>query len=56
VAKSNPELRLAGTQKSTRLSQRAAIETQLVEPSVLGQSGLPWQREDASPAGTCSTT
>ena len=36
VAKSNPELRLAGTQKSTRLSQRAAIETQLVEPSVLG--------------------
>ena len=36
VAQGNPELRLAGTQQQTRMSQRAAIATPLVNPSPLG--------------------
>ncbi len=32
----NPELRIAGDQQSTRLSQRSAIATRLVNPSPLG--------------------
>jgi Zn-dependent protease with chaperone function len=36
VAQSNPELRLAGTQESVRLSSRAAVATPLVNPSPLG--------------------
>jgi hypothetical protein len=36
VARSNPELRLAGSQRSVRMSQRAALETPLVNPSALG--------------------
>jgi Zn-dependent protease with chaperone function len=36
VAQSNPELRTAGDQQSTRISQRTAIRTPLVNPSALG--------------------
>jgi hypothetical protein len=36
VAQSNPELKLAGNQQSTRISQRSAIITPLVNPSPLG--------------------
>jgi Zn-dependent protease with chaperone function len=36
AAQGNPELRLAGTQQATRLSQRAAIATPLLNPSPLG--------------------
>ena len=36
VAQSNPDLRLAGTQQATRISQRSAIATPLVNPSPLG--------------------
>jgi hypothetical protein len=36
VAQNNPELRLAGSQQSLRISQRTAIATPLVNPSVLG--------------------
>jgi hypothetical protein len=36
VSRANPELRLSGAQKSTRLSQRSALETPLVNPSALG--------------------
>jgi Zn-dependent protease with chaperone function len=36
VARNNPELRQAGPQRSTRMSQRSAIETSLINPSALG--------------------
>ena len=36
VAEGNPELKLAGQQHSTRISQRSAIATPLVNPSPLG--------------------
>jgi Zn-dependent protease with chaperone function len=36
VAQSNPELRLAGEQQSTRISQRGAMATPLTNPSPLG--------------------
>jgi Zn-dependent protease with chaperone function len=36
VTQSNPELRLAGTQQATRISQRSALVTPLVNPSPLG--------------------
>jgi len=36
VAQSNPELRLGGQQQQTRISQRTAIATPLVNPSPLG--------------------
>jgi hypothetical protein len=36
VAKASPELRLAGDQQATRISQRTAIVTPLVNPSALG--------------------
>jgi beta-barrel assembly-enhancing protease len=36
VAQNNPELRLAGTQQSIRMSQRSALATPLVNPSALG--------------------
>jgi Zn-dependent protease with chaperone function len=36
VAKSNPELRLAGTQQAVKMSQRSALATPLVNPSPLG--------------------
>ena len=36
VAKSNPELRLSGTQQAVTISQRSAIATPLVNPSPLG--------------------
>ncbi len=36
VAQSNPELKVAGNQQSTRISQRSAIITPLVNPSPLG--------------------
>ena len=36
VAQTNPELRLAGSQQSIRISQRGAISTPLVNPSPLG--------------------
>jgi hypothetical protein len=36
VAQSNPDLRLAGTQQTLRMSQRSAIKTPLVNPSPLG--------------------
>ena len=36
VAQNNPELRLAGSQQSIRISQRGAISTPLVNPSPLG--------------------
>jgi len=36
VAKSNPELRLSGTQQAVQMSQRSAIATPLVNPSPLG--------------------
>jgi Zn-dependent protease with chaperone function len=36
VARNNPELRLAGQPQATRLAQRAAIGTPLVNPSPLG--------------------
>jgi Zn-dependent protease with chaperone function len=36
IAQGNPELRLAGSQQPTRLSQRTAIVTPLVNPSPLG--------------------
>src|SRR5688572_11532470 len=36
VAQSNPELRQAGEQQATRISQRSAIVTPLVNPSPLG--------------------
>jgi Zn-dependent protease with chaperone function len=36
VAQGNPELRLAGDQQQTRISQRTAIVTPLVNPSPLG--------------------
>jgi len=36
VAQNNPELRLAGEQQATRISQRSAIVTPLVNPSPLG--------------------
>jgi hypothetical protein len=36
VAQNNPELRLAGSQQPLRISQRTAIATPLVNPSVLG--------------------
>jgi hypothetical protein len=36
IAQSNPELKLAGNQQSTRISQRSAIITPLVNPSPLG--------------------
>jgi hypothetical protein len=36
VAQGNPELRLAGAQQPTRISQRTAIATPLVNPSPLG--------------------
>jgi Zn-dependent protease with chaperone function len=36
VAQSNPELRMAGAQQSTRISQRSALATQLTNPSALG--------------------
>jgi hypothetical protein len=36
VAQNNPELRLAGPQQVTRISQRSALATPLVNPSALG--------------------
>jgi len=36
VAQNNPELRLAGSQQSVRISQRSGIATPLVNPSPLG--------------------
>ena len=36
VAGNNPELRLAGTQRATRISGRSALATSLVNPSPLG--------------------
>jgi hypothetical protein len=36
VAQSNPQLRLAGTQRQVRLSQRSGIATPLTNPSPLG--------------------
>jgi len=36
VAQNNPELRLAGTQQSVRMSHRSAIATPLVNPSAIG--------------------
>ena len=36
VAKSNPDLKLAGTQQATQVSQRSALVTPLVNPSPLG--------------------
>jgi len=36
VAKSNPELKLAGTQQAVTMSQRSALATPLVNPSPLG--------------------
>jgi len=36
VARNNPELRLAGTQRSIKMSQRPALETPLLNPSALG--------------------
>src|SRR4030095_4904395 len=36
VAKSNPELRLSGTQQAVTMSQRSALATPLVNPSPLG--------------------
>jgi hypothetical protein len=36
VAQNNPELRLAGTQQTTRISDRTALATPLVNPSPLG--------------------
>jgi Zn-dependent protease with chaperone function len=36
VSQSNPELKLAGTQQATRISQRSALVTPLVNPSPLG--------------------
>jgi Zn-dependent protease with chaperone function len=36
VAQSNPELRVAGEQQPTRISQRSALATPLVNPSPLG--------------------
>jgi Zn-dependent protease with chaperone function len=36
VAQGNPDLRLAGTQRAVRISQRSAIATDLVNPSPLG--------------------
>jgi len=36
VAQNNPELRLAGAQQATRISQRSAIATSLTNPSPLG--------------------
>ena len=36
VAESNPEMQLAGEQQQTRLSQRAALATPLINPSPLG--------------------
>ncbi len=36
VAQNNPELRQAGEQQATRISQRSAIVTPLVNPSPLG--------------------
>ncbi len=36
VAQSNPELKLAGNQQSTRISQRSALVTPLINPSPLG--------------------
>jgi Zn-dependent protease with chaperone function len=36
VAQSNPELTLAGNQQSTRISQRSALVTPLINPSPLG--------------------
>ena len=36
VAQNNPELRLAGSQQTIRISQRGAISTPLVNPSALG--------------------
>jgi Zn-dependent protease with chaperone function len=36
VAQGNPDLRLAGSQQSTKISQRSAIVTPLVNPSALG--------------------
>ena len=36
VARSNPELRIAGSQQSIRISQRSAIATPLTNPSPLG--------------------
>jgi hypothetical protein len=36
VAQSNPDLRLAGTQQSIRISQRSGVATPLVNPSPLG--------------------
>jgi len=40
VSRSNPDLRLAGAQQTTRISQRSAIATPLVNPSPLGGQEL----------------
>jgi len=40
VAQDNPELRLAGAQQSTRISERTALATRLVGPSPLGGQEL----------------
>jgi Zn-dependent protease with chaperone function len=42
VAQSNPELKLAGNQQSTRISQRSALTTPLVNPSPLGGQERIW--------------
>ena len=36
VAQGNPDLRLAGTQQATRIANRSALATPLVNPSTLG--------------------
>jgi len=36
VAQGNPDLRLAGTQQATRIANRSALATPLVNPSPLG--------------------